>query len=112
LEVRGLEEARNLTFSVLVFGELLRAFSARDPDRPFWEIGLFSNVRLFLVVLVSLLVQLGIHHVPAMQALFGIGPLSLFDCVLTFSVGMVPLVVLETCKLSGRLSQLTPAEAR
>lgn len=107
LEARSLEEARNLTFSALVFGELLRAFSARDPDRPFWEVGLFSNVRLFLVVLVSILVQLGIHHVPALQALFGIGPLSLFDCGLVFAVGMVPLAVLELCKLSGRRYQPT-----
>ena len=102
LEARGLEEARNLAFSVLVFGELLRAFSARDPDRPFWEIGVFSNLRLFAIVAISMLVQLAIHHIPVTQRLFDIGPLSLFDCMLTLAVGAMPLLVLELAKLATR----------
>jgi Ca2+-transporting ATPase len=110
LEARSLEEARNLAFSVLVFGELLRAFSARDPDRPFWEVGLFSNLRLFAIVLISVLVQLGIHHIPATQELFSIGPLSLFDCALTLVVGMVPLIVLELGKIFRRTARLRVAE--
>jgi Ca2+-transporting ATPase len=99
LDARGLDEARNLAFSVLVFGELLRAFSARDPDRPFWEVGLFSNLRLFCIVLISMLVQLGIHHIPATQDLFSIGRLPLFDCALSVVIGAIPLVVLELSKL-------------
>jgi Ca2+-transporting ATPase len=105
LQARGLEEARNLAFSVLVFGELLRAFSARDPDRPFWEVGLFSNLRLLSIVVVSLLVQLGIHHIPATQAVFNIGSLSPFDCVLTVVVGAVPLFVIELRKIVRRLAR-------
>ena len=102
LDARGLQEARNLAFSVLVFGELLRAFSARDPERPFWEVGLFSNLRLFSIVLVSMLVQLGIHHIPATQQLFAIGALSLFDCILSLIVGALPLIVLELRKFFKR----------
>lgn len=102
LEARSLEEARNLAFSVLVFGELLRAFAARDPDRPFWEVGLFSNLRLFSIVVISVLMQLGIHHIPATQELFGIGPLALNDCALSLSVGVIPLVVIELGKVLRR----------
>lgn len=43
LRARDLTEARNLAFSTLVFGELLRAFAARSPDRLFWEVGAFTN---------------------------------------------------------------------
>ncbi len=102
LESRNLDQARNLAFSVLVFGELLRAFSARDPDRPFWEVGLFSNMKLFLIVLLSIMVQLGIHHVPATQEIFSIGPLGLSDCILSLAVGAIPLTVLELEKLCRR----------
>ena len=115
LKARNLEEARNLAFSVLVFGELLRAFSARDADRPFWEVGLFSNLKLFSIVAISMLVQLGIHHVPATQALFNIGQLSLFDCALSVVVGAVPLFVLEARKVIrriGRSGWTTQAAAR
>jgi len=102
LEARGLDVARNLAFSVLVFGELLRAFSARDPDRPFWEVGLFSNLKLFFIVVFTMLVQVGIHHIPATQVLFGIGPLSLADCGLSIALGAIPLTVLELEKVCRR----------
>jgi Ca2+-transporting ATPase len=102
LEARGLVEARNLAFSVLVFGELLRAFSARDPNRPFWEIGIFSNLRLFAIVLISLLVQLAIHHLPVTQQLFSIGALSLYDCALSLLIGALPLLILEIMKVLRR----------
>ncbi|MGQ0599483.1 cation-translocating P-type ATPase [Aquabacterium sp.] len=102
LEARSLEEARNLAFSVLVFGELLRAFSARDPDRPFWEIGLFSNMKLFLIVVLSVMLQLGLHHIPATQKLFSIGAISLADCGLSLAIGFMPLVVLEMGKVCRR----------
>jgi len=102
LETRNLDEARNLAFSVLVFGELLRAFSARDADRPFWEVGLFTNLRLLGVVAVSVLVQLGIHHIPAAQTLFQIGALSLFDCAISVVAGTVPFAVIEFTKVIRR----------
>ena len=102
LRERNLEEARNLAFSVLVFGELLRAFSARDAIRPFWEVGVFSNLRLFGVVAVSFVVQIGIHHIPAIQQLFQIGPLSLLDCTLSIAMGSVPLLALELTKVVNR----------
>ena len=39
-------QARNLALSVLVFAESLRAFAARNPDRVFFDTGIFSSVRL------------------------------------------------------------------
>ncbi len=103
LETRNLNEARNLAFSTLVFGELLRAFSARDAERPFWEIGLLSNVRLFGIVVVSIVIQLAIHHIPATQALFQIGELSLLDCGISLAAGCVPFAVIETTKIVKRM---------
>ena len=43
LSARDLAEARNLAFSVLVFGELFRAFAARSTTRVFWEVGAFTQ---------------------------------------------------------------------
>ena len=102
LDARGLTEARNLAFSVLVFGELFRAFSARSTTRVFWEVGAFTNLRLLGVVMVSILLQLGIHHIPFAQAVFEIGPLSAEDCALTLLVGLAPVSVIEISKLVRR----------
>ena len=102
LHARDLVEARNLAFSVLVFGELFRAFAARSTTRVFWEVGAFTNLRLLGVVVFSVLVQIGIHHVPAAQAVFEIGPLSATDCALTLLVGLAPVTFIEVSKLARR----------
>jgi len=102
LNTRDLVEARNLAFSVLVFGELFRAFAARSTTRLFWEVGVFTNLRLVGVVMLSVLLQLGIHHIPAAELMFGIGPLSAADCALTVLVALVPVTVIEISKLGRR----------
>jgi Ca2+-transporting ATPase len=102
LNARDLTEARNLAFSVLVFGELFRAFAARSTTRVFWEVGAFTNMRLLGVVVFSVLLQLGIHHIPLAQAMFEIGPLSAADCLLTLLVASGPVSVIEVGKLVRR----------
>ncbi len=109
LKTRDLSEARNLAFSVLVFGELFRAFAARSTTRVFWEVGAFTNLRLLGVVVFSVLMQLGIHHIPAAQAIFDTSPLSGADCALSLLVALGPVTAIEVWKLirrsnNGRLS--------
>lgn len=102
LQARGLEEARNLAFTTLVFGELFRAFGSRSNDKTIWEIGITNNLRLLIVVVVSAIAQIYIHHVPALQELLQIGPLSTQDCVLFFLIGLIPLSVIEFWKILRR----------
>ena len=66
--------ARSAAFSVLVIEELLRAFSARSTVKTIWQVGVFSNPRLVLVVIASFALQLAIFYLPALQRLFGTAP--------------------------------------
>ncbi len=102
LKTRDEVAARNLAFSVLIFCELLRAFAARSPSRLFWELGAFSNLTLLGVVLLSVLVQIGIQHIPATQALFRIEGLTLAECGVALLLGLIPVSVLEVGKLFRR----------
>jgi P-type Ca2+ transporter type 2C len=102
LNARDLVEARNLAFSVLVFAELFRAFAARSTTRLFWEVGAFTNTRLLGVVVLSVLLQIGIHHIPLAQKVFEIGALSAADCALTLLVALCPVSVIELAKLTRR----------
>jgi len=104
LNSRGLGEARNLAFSVIVFSELFRSFAARSTMRLFWEVGAFTNLRLLGVVVVSSLIQLGLHHIPFAQTLLGTGPLSASDCALSVALGLIPVSILECSKLIGRIT--------
>lgn len=103
LQMRDLVEARNLAFATLVFGELFRAFAARSPTRLFFEVGVFTNLRLLGVVSLSVLIQIGLHHIPAIQDIFQISALSLADCGLTLLLGLLPVTVLELAKIVRRL---------
>lgn len=91
--------AQNAAFTVLVFSELFRSFGARSDATPIWRLGLFTNLRLFMVVLLTFTAQLVIHYVPALQAVFGIGPISISQCLAWMALGMIPLAFVETKKL-------------
>jgi Ca2+-transporting ATPase len=96
----GLAAARNAAFSVLVFAELLRAFGARSEDRPLWQIGLLSNLRLFFVVAASFALQLLLHHVDALQRAFQTEPIGLREYLVWIALAAVPLAGLEIAKLA------------
>jgi Ca2+-transporting ATPase len=95
-------DARNAAFSVLVFAELLRAFGARSTTRTVWEVGLFSNLRLFGVILVSFGLQVVIHHTPVLEQVFGTEPITLAECLGWIGLGVVPLAVLEARKVVAK----------
>ena len=91
-------QAQDAAFSVLVAANLLRAFAARSQQKTIWQIGFFSNIRLFAVVSISFSLQIMIHHVPFLQDLFGICAVTLTQCLFWIMLGMVPLLVLEGLK--------------
>ncbi|HXG20068.1 MAG TPA: cation-translocating P-type ATPase [Methylomirabilota bacterium] len=99
----SLADARNAAFSALVIAELLRSFGARSETQTIWQIGLFSNLRLFLIVVVSFVLQLLIHHGPVFETLFGTKPISLAQCAAWMVLGALPLLVLEMTKVARQL---------
>jgi Ca2+-transporting ATPase len=100
--------ARNAAFSVLVISELLRAFGERSETRSVWQMGWFSNLRLFMIVAGSFALQLGIHHSPAMETFFQTEPISVGQCAAWIGLGAVPLAVLELRKLAMRGRRAAP----
>jgi Ca2+-transporting ATPase len=99
---RDLAAARDLTFSVIVVAELLRAFAARSDTRLFLEVGPFTNRRLLAVIGVSLLLQWALHYVPAMQRLFELQPVAGADAIRVLLLGAIPVTFLEVRKLLRR----------
>jgi Ca2+-transporting ATPase len=105
LESRGVDEARSLAFSTLVFSELFRSFAARSAKRVFWETGVFSNLILLGVVILSVLMQLGLHGLSITQRLFSLHGLTLEEAVLSLGIGLLPTTALELSKLVRRASK-------
>ncbi|HTM44213.1 MAG TPA: cation transporting ATPase C-terminal domain-containing protein, partial [Polyangiaceae bacterium] len=102
LRTTDLNQARSLTFCLIVFEELLRSFALRSPTRVFWEIGVLGNRMLVSVVIFSVGVQVALHHLPFTQALFKINELSPSDWLRTVLIALGPVTVLELSKLYRR----------
>jgi Ca2+-transporting ATPase len=98
----GLPETRALTFTVIVFAELFRAFAARSADRVLWEVGVFTNLRLLAAVGLSVAAQLALLAIPATQRLFQLGQLRPTDVAVALGLGLIPVTVLEVSKLVRR----------
>ncbi|MGJ0514630.1 MAG: cation-translocating P-type ATPase [Methylomicrobium sp.] len=98
LHTESLEYARDATFTTLVSAELFRAFGARSNSKTVFEVGLLSNIWLFLVITLSFSLQLLIHQIPMLQSLFGTKPLAFEHFAVWMALGFIPLTVLEIRK--------------
>lgn len=99
-----MDESRNVAQQGFVIDELLRAFSARSHEHTMWHIGLLSNLRLFVIVAVSLLFQLLAHDLPGLAVIFGREPGTVAQRLRWPGLGAVPLIVLEWRKVRRRAS--------
>lgn len=98
---RGMDlaRARNAGFFVLVVEELVRAFGARSVEKPLWRIGLFSNLRLLWIVLVTFALQLVISATPITEEIFQTQRVTLPECALGILLGLIPLSTMELIKV-------------
>ena len=94
--------AQDHAFAVLVYAELLRSFGARSETRSVWQIGLFSNLKLALVVLASIALQFMAPHIQFLGSFLKVDPMPLRHCFMLLAVGAIPLVVLEAWKVVRR----------
>ena len=96
------EVAITYAFATLIYAEVLRSFGVRSTTKTVWEIDLFSNFKLSLVVGLTMLFQPWSHHVPFLQHLFKIVAMPWSECFMLIAIGLIPLVVLEMLKIVRR----------
>lgn len=101
------DHARGLLFSGLVFSQLVRSFSARCTTRTLWEAGVFTNLWLLGVVLITGALQASLHFIPFTQKLFGLAPFGLEDLTFVLPFALIPVSLLELKKVGQRLVRPT-----
>jgi Ca2+-transporting ATPase len=111
LEERGLEEARGVAFSALVFGQMFQALAYRSSTLTFWGVGATTNLFLLGTVVGSVALQLLLWWLPWSRALFSLAPPTLPDVALALGLGLVPVSLLETAKLLRAWARPTRAQA-
>ncbi len=99
LVIDGRFQAITMAFIAVVFGELLRAFSARSETKFLYQYNPFSNRFLNYSVFVSLGLVLLLVYIPFTAEIFKLEPLTIGELLIAMSLGIVPMLFGELTKI-------------
>jgi len=99
---RGVEYWQTVVFTVLTVSQLFHSLAVRSETESLFRIGLFSNLPMLGAVLLTLLLQLAVIYLPAMNSIFHTQPLPLFDLAVCLGLSSLVLFVVEIEKLLMR----------
>jgi Ca2+-transporting ATPase len=99
LQNQSTQIARTYAFAVLVFAELLRSFGARSETKFVWQISLFTNINLVIVVALSFGLQILSQHSNVLGVFLKTTYMPFIDCVVLIALGTIPLLALEIKKV-------------
>ncbi len=97
----SLAGGQTMAFISLSLSQVIQAFNMRS-DHSLFKIGFFSNKKLNLSALVSIILVLLVIFTP-LKIVFGLITLDLKLYLIAFSMALIPLVVMELGKLFGRI---------
>ena len=91
--------ARTVCFTVLIVGELLRAYSARSECIGVLRIGVFGNKFLNISTVVGVVLLICMLFIPGIREVFKLAELSLNYILISAVFGIIPLISGEIAKL-------------
>ncbi len=96
--IDGIAKAQTMAFTSLVMFELFAAISCQSLHKSVFIVGMFRNKWLWLAVMSSLALHLGLIYVPFLQNVFSVTALSFGELALTAGVAFLGFVYLEAHK--------------
>lgn len=94
--------ARTMGFTILVFAQLFNAFAARSATQSAFK-NLFSNAWLWGAIALSIILQLAVIYIPALNTAFGTTPLHAHQWFEAIGLAAAVLILSEVYKLIARL---------
>ncbi|MDH5571952.1 MAG: HAD-IC family P-type ATPase, partial [Gammaproteobacteria bacterium] len=92
---RGAEYWQTVVFTVLTMAQLFHSLGVRSETESIFRIGLFSNRPMVGALILTVMLQLAVIYVPALNAVFHTQPLPLFDLLVCFAVSSLVLLAVE-----------------
>lgn len=93
---------RTMAFCVVVYAELFRALAARSRTWTFWQLGPATNLYVFVAVLISSLLQVGVIELPFVQPIFRTSGHSFLEWMIVLGMALTPVTVIELGKLGSQ----------
>ena len=91
----GVAAWQTMVISVIAFSQLAHVLAIRSERESLVTQGLMSNKPLTGAVLLTVLLQIAIIYVPALNDLFRTQPLGVMELIWTFLAGAVVFVAVE-----------------
>ncbi len=107
-----IEQARTVTFTVMVVAQLVHAFNCRSDRWSLFHVGVTTNHALIWAVVVSVALQFGILTIPFMEPIFKVAPLPIEDWELMVAMALLPLAIVEAIKWFHRQASAGLQKAR
>jgi Ca2+-transporting ATPase len=95
----GLEKSRTIAFTTLVMFQLFFVFSVRSPRQSLRQVGLLSNPKLVIAVIVSAILQLMVVYLPPLQPIFNTASLGIQEWILVLLVSSSVIFIIEGYKI-------------
>ena len=86
---------QTIVFTVLTVSQLFHSLAVRSETESLFHIGLFSNLPMLGAVIVTLLLQLMVIYVPALNSIFYTQPLPMFDLAVCLALSSLVLFAVE-----------------
>jgi len=98
----GVEYWQTMVFTVLTISQLFHSLAVRSETASLFQIGLFSNLPMFGAVLLTVLLQLAVIYIPAMNDIFHTQPLPWQELLICIGLSSLVLFAVEIEKLLAR----------
>jgi Ca2+-transporting ATPase len=92
---RGDEHWQTIVFTVLTVSQLFHALAVRSETESLWRLGLTSNPQLLLAFTITLMLQLSVIYLPALNTIFHTQPLPPLDLLICLTLSSLVLVAVE-----------------
>ncbi len=92
---RGVEYWQTIVFTVLTISQLFHSLAVRSETSSLFSIGLMSNRPMLGAVILTLLLQLAVIYVPALNPFFHTQPLPLADLAICLALSSLVLFAVE-----------------
>ncbi len=92
---REVEYWQTVVFTVLTVSQLFHSLAVRSESASLFSIGLFSNLPMLGAVVLTLLLQLAVIYVPALNKVFYTQPLPMFDLAVCLALSSLVLFAVE-----------------
>lgn len=93
---------QTVVFTVLTVSQLFHSLAVRSESVSLFSIGLLSNLPMLGAVLLTLLLQMLVIYVPALNAVFHTQPLPLFELLICIALSSLVLLAVELEKYLSR----------